>query len=52
VIPIAWMVKLTPAAWVEKLPVKIDVNKAMGGDSKLMNAYQKNAKGKVMPKKD
>jgi len=52
VIPVAWLVKLTPAHWVEKLPVKIDENKAMGENSKLMAAYQKNAKGKVMPKND
>lgn len=45
VVPIAWLVKLTPAAWVEKIPVKIDENKAMGENSKLMAAYQKNAKG-------
>lgn len=51
VLPIAWLVKMTPVSWVEKLPVKIDENKAIGENSKLMNAYQKNAKGKVVAPK-
>lgn len=42
---------MTPASWVDKLPVKIDENKAIGENSKLMNAYQKNAKGKVVAPK-
>jgi len=47
-LPVAWLVKLTPVAWVEKIPVKIDENKAIGGDSKLMSAYEKGVKGKVV----
>jgi len=26
VVPVAWLIKLTPAHWVDKLPVKIDEN--------------------------
>jgi len=51
-LPVAWLVKLTPASWVEKIPVKIDENNAIGQDSKLMNAYTKGVKGKVVTKKD
>lgn len=38
---------MTPAEWMEKVPVKIDENKAIGADSKLVKFYaeQKEAKG-------
>lgn len=39
VIPAAMIIKLTPEAWVEKMPVGIDENKAMGKDSILMKGY-------------
>jgi len=43
----AFALKLTPAQWVEKLPIHIDEEEVMGRDSAFMNAYDNQAKGKI-----
>ena len=43
----AFALKLTPKEWVEKLPIKIDENEVMGGESALMGAYESQAKGQI-----
>jgi Ca2+-transporting ATPase len=43
----AFALKLTPQEWVEKLPIKIDENEVMGGESALMGAYESQAKGQI-----
>ena len=37
---ISLLVKLTPEAWVEKLPVKIDEGQVLGTDNALMKVYE------------
>jgi magnesium-transporting ATPase (P-type) len=37
---VAFLLKLTPAEWMEKVPIKIDENEALGADSKIMGTYQ------------
>jgi len=44
---ISAIVKMSPEHWVEKMPIKIDENKAMGEDSQMMQLYNDKAKGKV-----
>jgi len=41
------IVKCTPEHWVEKMPVKIHEDQAMGEDNQLMQLYNDKAKGKV-----
>jgi hypothetical protein len=43
----ALALKLTPAEWVEKIPVKIDENEVMGRDSLIMRTYDQQARGKI-----
>lgn len=43
----ALALKLTPAHWVEKLPIKIDEEEVMGRDSVFMATYEKQAKGGI-----
>lgn len=44
------ILKLTPASWVEKIPVKVDENKAIDPNDKVMAAYAKQANAKVVKK--
>lgn len=37
---ISVLIKLTPEAWVEKLPVKIDEGQVLGTDNALMKVYE------------
>jgi magnesium-transporting ATPase (P-type) len=48
---ISALLKMTPVAWLKKLPIKIDENKKNDSDP-LMSAYNSKAKGKVLAKKD
>jgi len=41
------IVKCTPEHWVEKMPVKIHEDQAMGEGNQLMQLYNDKAKGKV-----
>jgi len=43
----ALALKLTPAHWVELVPVKIDEEEVMGRDSILMKTYAEQAKGPI-----
>lgn len=43
----AFALKLTPAHWVELMPVKIDEEEVMGRDSILMKSYEQQAKGGI-----
>ena len=47
VLIVAFALKLTPQEWVEKLPIKVDENEVMGGESALMGMYESQAKGPV-----
>jgi hypothetical protein len=53
VIPFAFLLKCTPAAWVDRIPVAISENSAMGKDSFIMKGYDAaNGKRKItIPKK-
>jgi len=42
----SFVLKLTPVAWVAKVPVKLDEDKVLGGDSKIVGIYHKAAKNK------
>ena len=37
---ISFLVKLTPEAWVESIPVKIDEGQVLGTDNALMKVYE------------
>lgn len=39
-----------PDSWVNKLPIKIDEDKCVDPNDKLMNMYNKQANAKVMAK--
>lgn len=43
----ALALKLTPAHWVELMPVRIDEEEVMGRDSILMSTYENQAKGGI-----
>lgn len=43
----ALALKLTPAHWVEMMPIKIDEDEVMGRDNAFMKAYDDNAKGSI-----
>ena len=47
VLIVAFALKLTPQEWVEKLPIKVDENEVMGGESALMGMYESQAKGQI-----
>jgi hypothetical protein len=49
---ISILLKLTPAKWVEKLPIFLDENKAIDPNDPLMAAYNKQAKAKAVGKSD
>jgi hypothetical protein len=40
VLIVSFLLKLTPAEWMEKVPIKINENQAMGADSKIVSFYQ------------
>jgi hypothetical protein len=40
VLIVSFLLKLTPAEWMEKVPIKINENQAMGADSKIVGFYQ------------
>ena len=42
------LLKLIPARWIAKMPA-LDESKALGGGSKLMSAYEKQASAKALP---
>jgi hypothetical protein len=46
---ISAMLKLSPKEWMEKVPMKIDENNAMGADSKLVAIYGKASKKQKEP---
>jgi len=50
VIIVSTILKLTPAHWVEKLPIRVDENKALDANDPLMSAYNKQANAKVTKK--
>jgi len=37
---IAYLIKLTPEAWVNNIPVKLDEGKVLGSDNALMKVYE------------
>lgn len=39
VLIVSFMLKLTPAEWMDKVPIKINENQAMGADSKIVGFY-------------
>lgn len=43
----AFIVKLTPEEWVDRIPSTIDENKTMGEDSAMMRFYEKQANAKA-----
>lgn len=45
------MLKAIPARWIAKMPT-LDESKAIGGGSKLMSAYDNQAKAKAYVQKD
>jgi len=45
VLLVSVLLKLTPEAWAEKIPVRVDENKAMDPNDPLMKAYNKSTKG-------
>lgn len=45
---VAALLKLSPQAWLEKMPIKIDENKALGADSKLVSLYDKATNAQVV----
>ncbi len=48
----AVIVKATPAAWVEKIPIKFDEDKGAGDDNAVMKVFNKTLKGQVkLPEK-
>jgi magnesium-transporting ATPase (P-type) len=49
VIPVALALKLTPDAWVHRIPVKVDEDKPMDENDFIMAQYSKNLKQKVQP---
>ena len=44
VLVVSAILKLTPEAWAEKIPVFIDENKAIDPNDPVMKAYAKSAK--------
>jgi Ca2+ transporting ATPase len=49
VIPFAFMLKLTPASWVDRIPVGISENSALGKNSFIMKGYDAaNSKRKIV----
>lgn len=49
VIVISFLLKMTPAEWMEKVPIKIDENEAMGKESKIVGFYQAQKSAQGMP---
>lgn len=47
VILVSTILKLTPAEWVNKLPIRIDENKEIDPNDKILSAYNKQAQAKV-----
>ena len=41
---ISFILKLSPAEWVAKVPIKIDENQALGEGSKLVQTYERVSK--------
>lgn len=46
---ISLLVKLTPEAWVEKLPVKIDEGQVLGTDNAIMKVYEQQSNFPAIP---
>lgn len=46
----SFLLKLTPIAWLKKIPVRVDENKAETSDP-LMKLYKSQAQGKVLGQK-
>jgi hypothetical protein len=40
VIPAAYLIKLTPESWVERIPVAIDEDTALGKGNIIMKGYE------------
>lgn len=41
---VSFVLKLSPKEWMEKVPIKIDENQALGADSKIVTLYEKGTK--------
>ena len=48
VVPANALLKLIPSRWIAKMP-SLDESKSLGGGSKLMSAYEKQASAKALP---
>ena len=46
---ISLLVRLTPEAWVEKLPVKIDEGQVLGTDNAIMKVYEQQSNFPAIP---
>ena len=44
---VSFVLKLSPKEWMEKVPIKIDENEALGADSKIVSIYEKQTKKQV-----
>jgi len=49
---VSTILKCTPAHWVDKLPIKVDENKAIDPNDPLMKAYAAQANAKVTKPKE
>ena len=41
VLIVSFLLKMTPGEWMEKVPIRIDENKVLGGESKIVALYER-----------